>query len=185
MTEPAQPLHMTADQFLTWDDGTDTRYELVQGEVVAMAPAADRHGSIAGNVCSEINRALEPRPPCRGVIEAGVWVDERNYFIPDVAATCAEPSESVPVLDPFLVVEVVSPSNLGSELSSKVQAYIALPSVMEIWVVDSTRRWFQLWRRGGPDNWIVGLPLVGDAAFDSPTLSTRVHLDRLYRNTGL
>lgn len=185
MTEPAQSLHMTVDQFLVWNDGTDARYELVEGTVVAMAPAADRHGSIAGNVWGEIDRALEPRPPCRGVIEAGVWVDERNYFIPDVAATCAEPSEAVPVADPFLIVEVVSPGNLGSELSSKVQAYIALPHVMEIWVIDSTRRWFQLWRRGGPDNWIVGLPLTGNASFDSPSLAARIFLDRLYRNTGL
>lgn len=185
MTEPAQSLQMTVDQFLAWDDGTDTRYELVAGRAVAMAPAADRHGSIAGNAWGEIDRALEPRPPCRGVIEAGVWVDDRNYFIPDVAATCAEPSDSVAVADAFLIVEVVSPGNLGSELSSKVQAYIALPHVMEIWIIDSTKRWFQLWRRGGLDNWIVGLPLTGNASFDSPTLAVRVPLDRLYRNTGL
>lgn len=185
MTNSAVSLHMTVDQFLAWDDGTDTRYELVEGTVVAMAPAADRHGSISGNVCGEINRALEPRPPCRGVIEAGIWIDDRNYFVPDVAATCAQPSESVPVVEPFLIVEVVSPSNLGSELSSKVQAYITLPSVMEIWIIDSTKRWFQLWRRGGPESWIVGLPLAGDNAFDSPTLAARISLDRLYRNTGL
>jgi Uma2 family endonuclease len=185
MTEPAQSLYMTVDQFLGWSDGSDTRYELVEGQVVAMAPAADRHGSIAGNIWGEINRGLEGRPPCRGVIEAGVWIDERNYFVPDVAATCAEPSDSVAVVDPFLIVEVVSPSNFGTEMMFKVQAYIKLPSVIEIWAVDSTKRWFQLWRRGGPDSWIVGLPLTGDASFDSPTLADRVSLDRLYRNTGL
>ena len=89
------------------------------------------------------------------------------------------------VVDPFLIVEIVSPGNLGSEASRRMQAYIPLPSVMEIRVVDSTRRWFQLWRRGGPDTWIVGPPLTGGASFDGPALATRVRLDRLCRNTGL
>jgi len=31
---------MTVDEFLRWDDGTDTRYELVDGQIVAMAPQA-------------------------------------------------------------------------------------------------------------------------------------------------
>lgn len=46
---------MTADDFVHWDDGTDARYELVDGMVVAMAPATDAHGTITGNVWGEID----------------------------------------------------------------------------------------------------------------------------------
>ena len=45
MAEQAQTL-MTVDEFLAWDDGTDTRYELVDGTVRAMAPPAGAHGTI-------------------------------------------------------------------------------------------------------------------------------------------
>ena len=37
----------TLDDYLTYEDGTDTRYELVNGELVAMAPPKGRHGAIA------------------------------------------------------------------------------------------------------------------------------------------
>jgi Uma2 family endonuclease len=185
LAEPAAPLRMTVDEFLRWDGGDDTRYELIHGHVTAMAPAADRHGSIAGNAHVEIDRALEARAPCRSVLEGGVWIDDDNYYVADVVATCAPPSDSIAVRDPMLIVEVISPSNEKDELATKVQAYIKLASVQEIWLLDSRKRWFQQWRRAGAEQWIVTLPLAGDARFESPTLAATVALDRLYRNTGL
>lgn len=185
MAEPAAPLRMTVDEFLRQEGGDDTRHELIHGHVTAMAPAADRHGTIAQNAGSEISRALEARPPCRAVQEAGIWIDDGNFYVADVAVTCAPPSDAVAVREPVLIVEVISPSNEKDELATKVQAYITLETVREIWLLDSRRRWFQQWRRAGPDQWIVTLPLTGDARFESPTLGATVALDRLYRNTGL
>ena len=41
---------MTVAEFLTWNDGTDTRYELIDGRPVAMAPVAAGHSVIAANL---------------------------------------------------------------------------------------------------------------------------------------
>ena len=41
---------MTVAEFLTWDDGTDTRYELIDGRPVAMAPVTAGHSIIAVNL---------------------------------------------------------------------------------------------------------------------------------------
>ena len=54
MVETTEKL-MTLAEFLDWDDGTDTHYELVRGKVVAMAPASARHSVIV----SKINAALQ------------------------------------------------------------------------------------------------------------------------------
>ncbi len=185
MAEAATSRRMTTAEFLRWEDGSDTRYELVQGCPVAMAPPADRHGTIAANAAVEIDRRLESRPPCRPVLEAGIWIDDENYYVADGAATCAAPCEAVHLSDPFLIVEVLSQANEKEEFATKVQAYIKLPHVQEIWLVDSRKRWVQPWRRAGADSWIVALPLGGDALFESPSLGDRIALDRLYRNTGL
>lgn len=185
MAEATASRRMTTAEFLRWEDGTDTRYELVHGCPVAMAPPADRHGRIAGNVWGEIDRRLSMRPPCTGVVEGGLWIDDDNFYVADVVATCAPPSDDGMVKDPFLIVEVLSQANEKDEFATKVQAYIKLPHVAEIWLVDSRKRWVQQWRRAGADSWIVALPLSGDALFESPTLGDRIALDRLYRNTGL
>ncbi len=79
MSEAASSLRMTAHEFLRWDDGTDTRHELVHGEVVAMNPPADPNGRIAINARVEIDRRLESRPPCLAAVEAGIWIaDDRR-----------------------------------------------------------------------------------------------------------
>jgi Uma2 family endonuclease len=107
MAEPARK-PMTADEFLDWDDGTDTRHELVDGLVLAMAPTTDAHGTIAVNAALEINGRLDGRPPCRAIAEAGIRLDDGNHYEADVAATCAEPRGGRYVEEPFLIVEVLS-----------------------------------------------------------------------------
>ena len=183
MAEPARRA-MTADEFMAWDDGTDTRYELVEGEIVAMAPPSDAHGSIAGNVWGEIDSSLRKRPPCRAVVEAGVRVDESNHFKADIAATCIEPRLSPYVDEPFLIVEILSESTWREDIGAKLRRYIELSSVREIWLIDSRERWVQVWQRA-EDAWIVTLPLRESASFESKAIDARIELDALYRNAGL
>ena len=60
---------MTVDEFLAWDDGTDTRYELHEGQPVAMAPTRRSHSGLVGELARHIgNRLAEHRPECR------VWI---------------------------------------------------------------------------------------------------------------
>jgi Uma2 family endonuclease len=183
MAETAQQ-GMTADEFVRWDDGTDARYELVDGVVVAMAPATDAHGTIAMNAGMEIGARLRSREPCRAIVEAGIRLDGRNHFKADVAATCAGPRGQLYVEEPFLVVEIISEGSERDDLGRKVRRYIELPTIREIWLIDSRERWVQIWRRS-EDCWIVTLPLRGESQFTSDALGAKIALEALYRNSGL
>ena len=82
---------MTLEEFLCWDDGSDTHYELIGGFPVAMAPPAEAHGTLALRFGSRIDAALSRRRPCRALVEAGVMRADRadTFFVADIAATCA------------------------------------------------------------------------------------------------
>lgn len=176
---------VTVEEFLAFEGEGDTRYELVGGEIVAMAAPSETHGTITGNVWGVIDAGLRDRPPCRAVIGGGVAIDEQNWVQPDVVATCAPPEARRHVAEPVLVVEVLSESTHDRDLGSKLQRYIALPSVREVWLIDSAVRWVQIWRRSG-EAWIVTLPLSGSASFRSEVLGgAEIGLDALYRNSGL
>jgi Uma2 family endonuclease len=148
-----------------------------------MAPPSDPHGTIAANAVIEISGRLEGRIPYRAVVEAGIRLDEHNHYKADVAVTCAEPRQAAYVEEPLLIVEVLSASTHRDDVAVKVKRYVELPSVLEIWLVDSRERWVQVWRRQA-DVWIVTMPLRGSAGFESGVLVDRVGLDGLYRNTG-
>jgi Uma2 family endonuclease len=186
MGEPART-RLTIDDWLAFGDGTDTRYEFVGGELVAMASGSTRHGTIAQNAGGEIERAVGDRPPCRAVQGAGLEVEvdgDRRGYVADVAMTCEPPDDGQLFREPRLLVEILSPSTNGFDKRRKVPDYGRLPTVEEIWLIDSRERAVLVWRRSG-ETWIGSFPYTGEDAFASQALGVEVALDRLYRNTGL
>jgi Uma2 family endonuclease len=172
---------MTVDEFLAWDDGTDTRFELTDGIAHAMAPPSGPYRAIVVNTSGVLYNALSRRRPCRGEAEAGPRIDEHTMWQAELAVTCGP---AVPeIIDPMLAIEVLSPSTRMHDLGRKLVDYKTLPSVTEIWMVDSERRWVEHWRRD-PSGWL-GQDFVGSAGFDSPTLGEHVSLDQLYADSGL
>lgn len=176
---------MTVDEFLEWDDGTDTRYELVDGRPVATAPPTEMHGTLLVRVGSLLERGL--RRPCRVVGQAGVRRPDRNdrFFVADVIVTCAPTDRTRRwTEDPVLICEILSPSTEDFDLGRKVEEYRQIPSVAEILLVSSERRRVTHWRRDGA-RWVVQ-DFIGDAAVPlSVAPDTALRLEELYSGTDL
>ena len=89
---------MTVAEFLDWDgDDTDRKFELVDGDPRAMAPASGTHGTMQITIGSILRAHLRThRPGCRVVAEPGIVPRIRasaNVRIPDLAITCV-PNEA-------------------------------------------------------------------------------------------
>jgi Uma2 family endonuclease len=172
---------MTLAEFLEWDDGTDRRYELLDGMPVMMAPTLEVHGELAVALGAEIRARL--KPPCRVLSEAGIVIPERanTYYVADLAVTCAprEPGRRM-VIEPVLIVEVLSPSTSQVDRWRKVADYRTLPSVREILVLFSDERRVEVQRRT-PDGWRVE-DLIGQAEIPLSCCDTQAPLDAVYRD---
>jgi Uma2 family endonuclease len=180
MASPA-PKRMTLAEFLEWDDGTDRRYELLDGIPVMMAPSLEAHGELAATLTMEIGARV--RPPCRVIGEAGIVIPDRadTYYIADLAVTCTprEPGRRM-VVAPVLVVEVLSPSTGEVDRWRKVADYRTLPSVQEILVVFSDERRVEIQRRT-PDGWRVE-DLIGKAEIKVSCCDAPIPLEGIYRD---
>jgi Uma2 family endonuclease len=176
MAEPARRL-TTVEEFLAFDDGTQTRYELVGGELVAMAAASPVHGIALVNLAAIVRSHLPPG--CRAMSQVTVRVSATDAFVPDLVVSCRPTPEPRIVEQPSLVVEILSPTTRSFDLGEKADRYSQLPSCREIWLVDSTRPWMRLWRRAG-ELWTVTLPIV-EGGFTSEVLGTEIALAELYR----
>jgi Uma2 family endonuclease len=180
-----RPLSVT--EFLEWDDGTSRRHELVRGVPVAMATPVSDHAQISQNVTGIIERAVASRRPCRAVQQGGVAIAEGppgDCFAPDVLLTCEPVAGQHLYAAPRLIVEVLSPGTRSFDKRHKVPAYAGLPSVAEIWLVDSRARWVQIYERL-ETGWHAGLPSIGQAIFPSRALGDTVALDDIYSLTTL
>src|SRR5438045_6425727 len=125
MAEPAFR-RMTLDEFLGWEDGTDTRYELWGGEIVAMAPPMPRHGDLASRLIIELGVALRGRAPCRIYSEAGIARLDRTdtCYGADIAVSCEPPRPDDRLIrEPILIVEVLSPSTAATDRQVQLPDY--------------------------------------------------------------
>ncbi len=177
-----RPRPLTVEEFLAFEGEADVRYELVDGEIRAMAPASRRHSRIAGNAARILARAVLPAP-CGLALEAGIRVSARDFFVADLVVDCSRDPEARWVEAPRLVVEILSPSTRQHDRDVKLDAYRGLPSVAEIWLVDSERRRVQQWIREGPHDWHVR-DVIGTGSFESPVLAATVSLDELYEGVA-
>jgi Uma2 family endonuclease len=177
-TQPAD-LRMSLPEFLEWDDGTDTRYELLDGRVVAMAPPSPRHSALTGQLSLLIGTAL--KPPCRVFVEAGIVIPDRpdTYLQAHLAVSCRPlDQQGRDVAEPVLVVVVESPGTVRHDRGVKVDRYRELALVQEILLVASEERRVQLWRRQG-GRWTVE-DVIGDATLQLESCGLRVTLADLY-----
>jgi len=137
------PRRMTLAEFLAWNDGTDTRYELYDGQPVAMSPTRWAHGEVVARLARTIgNRLTEHRPDCSVLIGPGVQSRRRanSYFAPDLLVTCEPRNAESPLIEaPILLVEVLSDSTESNDRIFKLQEYQLLPSLREIVLIDPRR----------------------------------------------
>ncbi len=141
---------LTFAEYLSHGDGTGTRYELVEGELVPMAVGTKRHGDISEEAYlqfrSEIKRLNLPLVAKHMTVgvqspRGRAWDTSR---VPDVIVLEKEQwdsfgdGEAVITLDqqpPLLVVEVISDSTKSTDYRSKRTEY-ALIGINEYWIVD-------------------------------------------------
>jgi Uma2 family endonuclease len=186
MAEPAYRA-MTLDEFLRWDDGSDTRYELIGGFPVAMAPPAVAHGTLALRLGARIEAALAGRRPCHAMVEAGVARADRadTFFVADIAATCAPTEPGLQAIrDPFLIVEILSPSTERHDRRIKLPVYRQIDSVAEIVLIASDAMYAELHRRSG-GQWITELLRGADAMLALQSVPTEFRLGELYDGIAL
>ncbi len=184
----AAPKRMTLDEFLAWDDGTDQRYELVDGVPVAMAPTRPAHGTLVGTLSGHLFMALQKRPPCRVQIEAGVRSPLRaeSWFEADLAVTCAPiDPDRADIADPVLIVEILSPSTESHDRRRKLPVYRALPSVREILLVAQDEYYAELHRRLEGDRWLTDLVRGPEAVLRLDSVGLDLPLAALYANVPI
>lgn len=121
-----------------------------------MAPASENHGALQSEAAYLMMRHLRSvGSPCRVITAPGVIPRVRsisNERIPDLGVTCSPASGARAIVDPVVLIEILSPSKEG-QTRANVWAYTTIPSVQEIFLLSSTSVSGELWRRGPDGTW--------------------------------
>jgi len=125
---------MSAEAFLKWAEAQDSgRYQLIGGEIVAMAPERVEHTLVKRLIADALDAAIAAaKLPCRAFVDGlGVKIDDTTVFEPDALVHCGPPMRrgSLIAPNPVIVVEVISPTSARRDLAVKFTNYFRHPGV--------------------------------------------------------
>ena len=137
---------LTLEEYLLYDDGTDNRYELVDGKLVLMPPESHRNNLIALYLLSEFLKLISLKLICHKDTEIVVTGNRTRVRIPDLLILTEELLAAIDskratvtsdMPSPALAVEVVSPgkTNRDRDYRYKRSEYAAR-GILEYWIVD-------------------------------------------------
>ena len=132
--------------------GSDQGYELIDGELIEMAPTNSLHSLTAPEVSALIRNFAKPRKLGYTISEGGFSAsgDEHLLLSPDVAFVRRE-RMPIPFPKPFfdfmpdLAVEIKSPGNSTAELRRKARIFLSNGSSL-VWIIDPQSRSAEIWR---------------------------------------
>jgi Uma2 family endonuclease len=156
----AQPHFLTPAEYLERERRADYKSEYFQGEMFAMAGASRRHGLIVVNLVGELRQQLKGKP-CEvyssdlrlRVTAAGL------YTYPDVLVACGDvqfaDDQKDTIVNPVLLIEVLSESTRDYDRGRKFQYYRGLPSLVEYLTVAQDEPHVEHWTRQKEGQWLL------------------------------
>ncbi|MEW5851714.1 MAG: Uma2 family endonuclease [Myxococcota bacterium] len=184
MVAARAPSFFTEKEYLALEAVAESRHEYSGGLILAMAGAEFAHNQIAQNVRAELTVALLERPCHILSSDQRVKVEATSeYYYPDVIVTCQHPVLVDPrpqsLLNPEVIVEVLSTTTGDFDHGTKWLAYRTIPTLTDYVMVSSTRRELEHYQRA-PDGTWASRTLVGDGKC-TLTNGVQLELAKMYR----
>lgn len=144
-----QPL--SEEAYLSHELHSALKHEYVNGQIYALAGAADRHNRVAGNIFFRL-RGAAGVSPCRvytSDLKVRIQTDlTSRFYYPDVMVTCdPDDTEDYYKTSSCLIAEVLSPSTQGTDRREKLFAYQSIPSLNYYLIIEPDERFVELYRR--------------------------------------
>lgn len=177
---------LTYAEYLKAEEASSEKHDFISGDVLAMAGGTIEHAALAAAISGELRTALRSKR-CR-VFSADlrVRVDSTDAtFYPDVSVVCgtveASPDDRLSVMNPVVLVEVLSETTEAYDRGVKAAHYRRLASLREYVLVSQSEKRIEVQRRNEHGIWELHFYGPGENA-ELTSLSVRVAVDSVYAN---
>jgi Uma2 family endonuclease len=184
---PGRPQYRyTVEQYLAFERGSPTKHEYYDGNIYAMTGASRRHVLIVTNLISSLATRLRDRPCEVYGTDMRLKVRETGlYTYPDVAVACGEPQfedrEVDTLLNPQVVIEVLSKSTRDYDLSGKFEHYVNVASLGDYVLISQDDCHVEHRVRQSDNSWITSEHRRPDAVVVLSSIGCELPLSEIYR----
>ena len=152
MASAAAHTHLTPEEYLAFERKATTKHEYLNGQIVAMSGASFAHNFLTMNTANQLYNQLIGGECQVATSDMRVKVTQiDSYFYPDVVVVCGEPRAEDDTFDtllnPTVVVEVLSPSTETYDRGEKFEHYQQIASLKEYVLISQDKIRVKHYRR--------------------------------------
>ncbi len=188
MAAPLMQHRYTPEEYLAYEQQAEYKSEYIDGQIIAMAGAGRKHNLITGNLFRVMGNQLLGRPCEVYMSEMRVKVSAQGlYTYPDLVAVCGdgqfEGAHEDTLLNPTLIIEVLSPSTELYDRKAKFGYYRQLPSLQEYLLVAQDQQLVEHFVRAD-GGWLLIEP-ADPAVLHLPSIGCTIALSDVYPKVSL
>jgi len=185
MSAQPQLAYITPEEYLALERKAEYKSEYFEGEIFAMSGASPTHNQITANVLAEIHAQFKKRPCRLYVNDMRVKVSPTGlYTYPDIVALCDKPrfddAQQDTLLNPSVLIEVLSDSTANSDRGAKFKHYRTLDSLKEYLLVAQDEYHIEHYVRQATYQWLLSETSNLQAVIELPSINCRLALTDIY-----
>jgi Uma2 family endonuclease len=187
----AQPKQfLTPEEYLEIEREAETRSEYLDGEMFAMTGGSYFHNVILGNLVGELRQKLKGRSCTVCPNDQRVRVPETGlYTYPDIVVICGDPlfeDEAVDtLLNPLLIVEVLSPTTEAYDRGKKFEGYRTIPTLAEYVLVSQHKPLVEQYLRQDDQHWLLTATSGRERSISLASIQCELGLAEIYDKVAL
>ena len=176
---------MTPEEYLAFERAAETKHEYYAGQIFDMAGTTRQHSLISSSIVSLLNTQLRGSPCETHGSDLRVAVDRTGlYTYADVLVVCGEPEfvddQLDTVLNPTVIVEVLSDSTEKYDRGDKFRHYRRSESLQEYLLVSQSRALIERHARRENGEWLLTEASGLEDVLDLPSINCRLPLAEVY-----
>ena len=181
---------LTEEQYLEIERAAEVRSEFYRGEMFAMAGSSEAHNLLVGNLYAIVRPQLHSRGCKAYFVDMRVRISVTgSYFYPDLAVVCGKPEflKGPPdtLLNPKVVVEVLSQSTERWDRGRKFQNYKTIPSLEQYLLISSDNVFLDLYTRQRSGDWLLSSFDQLEQTVELQSVGCRLPVAELYQGVDL
>lgn len=159
MTSETKPTY-TPQEYLAIERGGQQKNEYFNGEIFAMGGASERHNLIVVNVIASLHGQIRNKPCKVYSSDMRVKISQTGlYTYPDIVALCGETKfddeQQDTLLNPQIIIEVLSKSTEGYDRGEKFAHYRKIASLMEYVLISQDKNHIEHYMRQPDNQWLM------------------------------
>ena len=183
---PITSQQMTLEEYLEFDYNAEGRYEYFDGEIVEMSGGSPEHSLLGNRIGFLLQRELIQKSCSVYNSEVQIKVPSLPpYRYGDVSALCGQPiyedlGNQRLLVNPSLIVEVLSPSTENYDREEKFKAYKSIESLREYLLVSQAKKFITLYVKHNEKFWFQSEYVEGET-LKLESLDSELSVDEIYQ----